>query len=421
VADGERIDRIRALEELRSAVAAAQARETAAFAASQRAALAAAGAKEAEVARSVAGQLGLARRLSPYHARRYAGWASILTTELPQTFAALRAGRVSEWRCLLVARETAWLSCEQRAVVDAALAPRLDQLGDRRVEAEAGKLAYRLDPAGALARERGAEADRRVTIRPAPETMARLSALLPVAQGIASHLALSREADRLIGEGDGRSRGQLMADLLVQRLTGQATASGVPVEVELVMSADTLLAGGDEPAHLDRYGPLPAGLARQLVLYTDDATPGWIRRLFTAPVTGELTGVESRRRCFTPAQRRFLRLRDQYCRTPWCEAPIRHADHVRAAGEGGATSTGNGRGGCVACNYAKETPGWRTRVVNRTRHEVEIMTPTGHRYRSRPPGLPGAGYQQNPTPAWVTRPDTHHRLRMSCPSTVQVL
>jgi hypothetical protein len=83
---------------------------------------------------------------------------------------------------MLVARETAWLSREHRAVVDAELAPRLEQLGDRRVEAEANKLGYRLDPVGYLDRIRGAESDRHDGLRPAPEAMARLTGLLPVAQ-----------------------------------------------------------------------------------------------------------------------------------------------------------------------------------------------------------------------------------------------
>src|SRR5947209_10444027 len=208
VEDRARIDRIRLLEELKSAAAAAQAAETAAFAASQRAAQRAAGVKPEVTARSVAGQVGLARRISPFHARRYVGWSTILTTELPATFTALADGRVSEWRAILVARETAWLSREHRAEVDRLLALRLETLGDRGTEIEAKRLAYRLDPEGAAAKVRGAESDRRVTLRPAPETMARLTALLPVAQGVAAYAALLTEANSAISTGDGRGRGQ---------------------------------------------------------------------------------------------------------------------------------------------------------------------------------------------------------------------
>jgi hypothetical protein len=105
-----------------------------------------------------------------------------------------------------------------------------------------------------------------------------------------------------------------------------------------------------------------------------------LRRLFRRPSSGELITMETRRRCFTGGQRRFIQLRDQTCRTPWCDAPIRHIDHVQPAGAGGPTSVDNGQGLCVACNHAKQAPGWQsTRAPNR---EVEVETPTGHHYRS---------------------------------------
>jgi hypothetical protein len=89
VSDGERIDRIRLLSEIESAAAAARAQETARFAASQRAAQAATGVPADRVGRGVAGQVALALRCSPARAQRYVGWATILTSELPLTFAAL--------------------------------------------------------------------------------------------------------------------------------------------------------------------------------------------------------------------------------------------------------------------------------------------------------------------------------------------
>jgi hypothetical protein len=94
--DAVRIDQIRQLEELKSAAAAVQARVTAAFVASQRAANRAAGVKAEHAERGIAQQVGLAKRTSPFHARRYVGWASILTAELPHTFARLQAGETTE-------------------------------------------------------------------------------------------------------------------------------------------------------------------------------------------------------------------------------------------------------------------------------------------------------------------------------------
>jgi hypothetical protein len=426
----QRIERIRQIEQLKAALAAAQARECAAFAAGEHADQAGRAAESGRAAprrervdQSIAGQLGLARRCSPFQARRYLGWARILTTELPNTLAALQAGLTTEWRATLIARETGWLSREHRAQVDRELAGRLEQLGDVGTERAAKHLAYRLDPDGAVERQRNAEKDRRVSIRPAPDVMARLSALLPLTQAIAAHQALVRHATTLRAAGDPRTPGQIMADTLVQRLTGQTTATDVPVELNLIITDQTLFSGrpgeadtadaepadtaaepgsgqpggGDEPAVLSGYGPLPAPLAREWL--ATSTAPVWLRRLFREPGTGELIAMDSRRRCFTPAQRKFIQIRDQVCRTPWCEAPIRHTDHIQPANHGGPTEVSNGQGYCQACNHTKQAPGWHTRP-NRMPgpHTVDITTPTGHRYRSRAPDPPGTARKQQTEP-----------------------
>jgi hypothetical protein len=364
--------------------------------ASQRAAQRAAKVPAARVGQGIAAQVALARRESPHRGSQHVGLAQALMTELPRTMAALRAGDVSEWRATIVARETACLEPADRRVADAELGPRLAGLGDREVEAEARKIAYRLDPQAFVARTRGAHADRRVTLRPAPDTMSRLSGFLPVAQGVAAYAALSREADRLRAEGDPRSRGHIMADTLVERVTGQAGAAATPVEVHLVMTESTLLGGDDEPAELIGGGPLPAPLARAMV--RDNAATTWLRRLYTRPADGALVAMESQRRIFPDLLRRVLVLRDQVCRTPWCGAPVRHADHVVARSAGGSTSEDNGQGLCEACNYAKQALGWQARPgPGGAGHLVETITPTGHTYGSRPPPLPGYRRRSFPT------------------------
>ena len=195
------------------------------------------------------------------------------------------------------------------------------------------------------------------------------------------------------GEAGGRTRDQIMADTLVERLTGQTTATGVPVEVELILTADNLLGSdtkesSDEPALLCTEGltpiPIPAPVARDLIA---DAPRAWLRRLFTHPRAGELAAMDSRHRLFTDAQRRLIRYRDQYCSTPYCGAPIRHIDHARPAEHDGRTTLHNGNGKCVACNHAKQAPGWRQTPG---RHGT-ITTPTGHRYDLSPPQPPGPG------------------------------
>jgi hypothetical protein len=114
-----------------------------------------------------------------------------------------------------------------------------------------------------------------------------------------------------------------------------------------------------------------------------------MRRLFADPTDGRLVAMESVARCFPQGLAKLIRLRDRICRTPWCNAPIRHTDHIVSYADGGATSFENGQGLCEACNHAKQAPGWSSRVIDPARHLVETTTPTGHTYRSKAPPATG--------------------------------
>ncbi len=389
--DASLVDAISSLEQLKAAAAAVQARFTVAFKESQLALQKAAGVRSADQGRGISAQVALARQESPHRAGRLVGLAVALVKEMPGTLAALAAGEISEWRATLAVRETACLSRQDRSEVDRRLASRLIGLSDKRVVDETRKIAYAIDAASIVARSSRAVADRRVTIRPAPDTMTFVSALLPAAQGVAAYAALAREADSRRATGDGRSRGQVMADTFVQRVTGQAKADQTPIELQLVMTEGTLLAGDQTPARLAGYGPLPAPVARTLVRSLDDTTRVWVRRLFTDLCTGLITAMDPRRRLFEGTLRTAIIVRDEYCRTPWCGAPIRHLDHPIPVESGGQTSEPNGQGLCEACNYAKQGQGWQScPAADGAGVGVAITTPTGHTYTSRPPPLPGA-------------------------------
>ncbi|WAP53005.1 DUF222 domain-containing protein [Arthrobacter sp. ATA002] len=562
------IQEIRALEDLKGVIAAAQARAAAAFDASTRRAQAAAGLKTDQLGKGVAAEVALARRESPHHGAKLLGLARILTTEMPHTLSALSKGVISEWRATLLVRETACLSLADRQEVDRQVAGNLvelEQLGDRKLIARIKSLSYGLDPHAVVKRAAHAVSERFVSCRPAPDTMTYLTALLPVAQGVGVYAALTREADRLRAAGDPRTKGQIMVDTFVERATGQARAEDARIEVQLIMTDQALLHGilptagrgtagpgtghkdtgehndvadacagtgngsdnhsrrggargagagtgsrsagrsrpwsgagikpgggpgatpsttepeagqdgsfvpdGAEPAVLAGYGIVPAQWARDLVRGPDPepelhgrddfdkpdmprgpevpgSSPGdraprspgpgtgwgtpptrpdphtevWLRRLYIAPTSGQLTAMDSRARLVPGGLARLIAARDQVCRTPWCGAPIRHYDHITPVHAGGTTSAENIQGLCQACNQAKEAPGWEARTevlataaaeelplrggrVSRPerppeshpesplecppqRHTVVTRTPTGHVYRSTAPKLP---------------------------------
>jgi 5-methylcytosine-specific restriction endonuclease McrA len=450
------IEQLRELEDLKSAAAALQARIAVAFDAAQRRAQRAAGMPAAGLGAGVGAQIALARRESPARGGRLLGLARALVTEMPHTLAALQVGQLSEWRATVLVRETACLSAADRCAVDEELAADAGTFagaGDRALAARARAAAYRRDPGSVARRASHAVADRQVSLRPAPDTMAYLTALLPVAEGVAVHAALCRHAESLRAAGDARSRGQVMADELVERITG--TPGGISgIEIQLIMTDRTLFESDGEPARLPGYGIVPAGWARSLLttapagssaLNTGDdnhrgiradgtnsgadsepnsgadkalstgtgadsgvdsdadsgagkALSTWLRRLYTAPGTGDLVAVDSRARLFPPGLRRFIQIRDDTCRTPYCDAPIRHLDHIVPWRSAGPTTLANGAGLCEACNRIKEIPGWSARPVAGPRHTLQLTTPTGHSYHSAAPPLPGA-HADPPSPA----------------------
>ncbi|WP_245232894.1 HNH endonuclease [Paenarthrobacter nicotinovorans] len=489
----ELVNEIRVLEDLKSAITARQARAAVALDLAQRREQAEAGVPTAEQGRGVAAQVALARRESPNRGSRLLGLAKALVTEMPRTMAALETGQLNEWRATLLVKETACLSVEDRSAVDEELAPdtgTFNGSGDRNIVAAAKAAAYRRDPRSVTQRASHAASERRVSLRPAPDTMTILTALLPVAQGVAAYAALTRHADSARSTGDGRNRGQIMADTLVERVTG--TPGGISgIDLQLVMTDRTLFQGDSEPARIQGYGIVPAEWARVLLTdgsgghgappaskrqdtseklvwsgaesaraplttprtrpqptplstYRDQPEPAQlstsrkqpqptprkragstslagtlpvpsnaavagsasqshldtdaleeeefrvlIRRLYTAPGSGELLTMDSKARIFPHRLRRFIETRDHTCRTPYCDAPIRHLDHVVPWHDGGTTTMNNGAGLCEGCNHNKENPGWSSSTSNGQTHTLEVRTPTGHVYQSKAPPLPG--------------------------------
>jgi hypothetical protein len=222
--------------------------------------------------------------------------------------------------------------------------------------------------------------------------MVYFSALVPLVKGVAMYAALKRFADQVIGVGDpcGRTHSQVMADTLVERVTGQAMADDVPITVDLIISDQTLLGGGTDPALVPGHGHVPAEIARNLIAHAVELDAAWLRRFYADP-QGHLVAMSTRQRLAGKALAAFLRIRDQgICRTPWCDAPIRHVDHAVPDSEGGPTAADNLQGLCEACDYAKQAPGWRQRAApdRSGRHRVDILTPTGHRYSSVAPEPP---------------------------------
>ena len=420
VSGTEWIDRIAVLEQIRAAVAAAQHTGMVAFARAQveeqKDLIAAGRLDPEELGRGIGAQIGLAAHVSSWHGARRLTIARTLAADLPGVRALLATGRISERLAETIVAQTSHLDTAQRRLVDTQLAEAgLEQLGFRRAEAAVKNAAYEADQAGSTARGRKARKDRRVTLRPAPDTMAVLSGLLPVEQGVACLAALRKHADGLIatGETSGRTRDQIVADTLVERLTGQARAQDVPVEVGIVLPLDALL-DPDSPVTGDLvgHGPLPGGIVRDLL--RDTGGKRWWRRLFTHPSHGTLVGGESQRRRFDGFLAQLIELRDGgRCRDPFCDAPIRHHDHIRpVTAPGGRPASPTAAACAPAATTCASYPAGRSKPS--TTDSATSPTPCG------PPRRPATPTPAAPDPEVLSPHGSGPRgcdRRGCCPST----
>lgn len=243
--------------------------------------------------------------------------------------------------------------------------------------------------------------------------------------------ALDSHARGMRADGDGRSIRALMCDTLVERVTGVAVlpdpvipdaspgrdrcpdspgspsgsasaaagASGVGsrmaarVELQVVIGASTLLGVDDAPVLLRGYGAISASVARQLVESSQDL---WWRRLVCDPVDGRLLAMGSAARLFTGDLRLFARWREQGCRLPCCDGPVRHLDHAREHARGGPTAAFNAQGLSLGCHVLRDHPG------------IEVSTAA-----PRPPPAPGeGGSDPGLTLAWLRAqaPDAWWRM-----------
>jgi hypothetical protein len=335
-------------------------------------------------------EIALARREAPHEGRRKLRLARALMTDLPHTLAALERGDLNERRAEIIATETSDLTRDQRRGVDTVIAPAIDGLGDADLRDLVRREVLRRDEEGWFARHARARTRRRVSGRILGDGMGQLTAILPATDVSAIMTSLDATADRARATGDDRTRAQVVADTLVQRLGGPSATAPTAVALKVVLGAETLLGCNDDPGYVAGAGYVPASVARRLVVAGSEHLRSTVQRLFAMPGSGALLATESTSSHFRDGLGDVVDLRDRRCRTPYCNARIRHRDHVTALAAGGETTLANAQGLCEACNYAKECPGWRHEPVPDPLAVTEIIvsTPTGQVHHSRAPAQP---------------------------------
>lgn len=200
--------------------------------------------------------------------------------------------------------------------------------------------------------------------------------------------AVADGADAVVG--DTRTLAQVRADLAIDLLLAGApsghtlcTPDGahqlaeIRGSVQVTIPARTLTGQGDDAAFLTGHGPIDPDTARRLAGHQ----PGW-ERLFHDPDTGALLTVD--RYTPTPAQKRYLRARDETCRFPSCTNPALHADidHTRPYSDGGITGIGNLACLCKGCHRDKHHTPWH--VTHVAPGILQWTSPTGTTYTDTP-------------------------------------
>ncbi|HYQ76864.1 HNH endonuclease signature motif containing protein, partial [Cellulomonas sp.] len=169
---------------------------------------------------------------------------------------------------------------------------------------------------------------------------------------------------------------------------GCTRCSGRPgAEVRITINASTLIGLDDQPADLDGHGPIDAVRARAL------AVGGVWRRVVTDPITHQVLDVGRQRYRPPAALDDFVRLRDGTCAAPGCMVPacrceLDHTEefHPQPGADPdaplGRTDAGNLGPLCHRHHRLKTDGGFRLRQIEPGL--FEWLTPTGHRYLTRP-------------------------------------
>src|SRR3954471_18056469 len=230
-------ERVTQLEEEKNAVAARQADAVLALGRAIAAQQVDSGVDDpTDIQRVVADRVGLACRVSAYEGGKRVRIARDLHAGHTRVREMFAAGMLNEQKIAVITDAGTHLDPAERAQLDERLVQKgIETFGVRRLGDLAKKIAAEVAPEKFEARTRRARSGRRVTVRRSSEPgMADLTAHLPVEQAVACYAALRKAVHEVWAQSEPvfRGQGQIMADTLVERLTGQTTAEDVDIQVQ---------------------------------------------------------------------------------------------------------------------------------------------------------------------------------------------
>jgi Domain of unknown function (DUF222) len=341
--------------------------------------------------RAVTADLATALRLPERTMERLVSDAWTLSTALPATLRAMRAGDITLQHARVVVEETTGLDDDPRlrARLDEQLAVVAVTATAATLRRNARALREQLHAEAIGERHRAARAERRVEIEPARDGMAWLHALLPADDVVLIKDRLDRVAHAAAADsGDDCSADQLRADAARDLLLhggvppdsefSSAVAAARPT-VHVTVPVLTLIGASEEPGLLDGYGPIAADTARRLAAIAPSFT-----RLLTDPVSGTVLDVD--RRSYRPPAdlKRWLEVRDGTCRFPGCNrrAARCEVDHTVDWQHDGRTAFDNLAHLCSLHHHLKHETAWSVR--HQPGGVLEWTSPSGRTHITEP-------------------------------------
>ncbi|WP_127794687.1 HNH endonuclease signature motif containing protein [Agromyces sp. LHK192] len=348
--------------------------------------------------RAVIAEFATAMRLPERTVQRLASDAWVLTTRLPATFRAMSRGAFALAHARVIIEAVDGVDDDSIAAeLDTALAELAATVTVAKLRRDARRSREALLAETAAERHRHAAAERRVELEPARDGMAWLHLHLPAADALLAHDRIDRTARSLLEPGDeprtlDQTRADVARDLLLGAPMGAVPGpiSPVPISPTVAVTVPVLtLLGGDQPGHLDGYGPIDPDTARRLAAHAPSFT-----RILTHPVTGTVLDVD--RTSYRPPADliRWVRLRDETCRFPGCNRAARTCDldHTHDWADGGTTTHDNLALLCPHHHHLKHETSWTVRRATDDGYgaggdydgALEWRSPTGRRHRTHP-------------------------------------
>jgi Domain of unknown function (DUF222) len=303
-------------------------------------------------------EIAAVSRLNPRFVQNRIELAHTLTTRLPLTMAALRAGVIDEYKARRVATATETLSNESTAQVEARVLPRAGDCDAATLNRRLRYAVARVDPTAAAARAEAKRATRHVHHDTLDDSAGLLTIQGDVEQTQIAYDRITTIARQLKVTGDDRTMDQLRTDIALDCLAGK-DFQHAKVHVYLTLPATTALGIDTTPGHLAGYGWLPAQRALELAAQ-EDAT--W-QRVLTDPATGQVIDVSRGKYRPPAALRDHLRLAYPTCTGPGCQQPAHRCDldHLTPFPAGPTTSE-NMRPLCRSHHNQKTHGGWRATI-----------------------------------------------------------